>query len=104
MRIFTGNPALWFAHCHLHAHREDGMAFILNVGNFRASKNSTRLENFPKCDTPYLESKKKYAACDCFQNKDALLQTGLTEGFKCSSGQLCYHEVGPHANISPVYP
>jgi len=31
-RIQTFEPAVWFAHCHLTTHSEDGMALIVNVG------------------------------------------------------------------------
>ncbi len=31
-RVQTFEPAVWFAHCHLETHREDGMALIVNVG------------------------------------------------------------------------
>jgi len=104
VRIHSGYPALWFAHCHLHVHREDGMAFILNVGNYTAPKNNSWLKNFPQCDTPYLESFKMDVACNCFINKDALLGTTLSDKYKCSGEALCFHEVGSLANISPLFP
>ena len=32
MRIKADNPGLWFVHCHLSLHAEDGMALVLATG------------------------------------------------------------------------
>eukprot|EP00551_Chaetoceros_affinis_P006674 CAMPEP_0203670452 /NCGR_PEP_ID=MMETSP0090-20130426/6523_1 /ASSEMBLY_ACC=CAM_ASM_001088 /TAXON_ID=426623 /ORGANISM="Chaetoceros affinis, Strain CCMP159" /LENGTH=723 /DNA_ID=CAMNT_0050535313 /DNA_START=9 /DNA_END=2180 /DNA_ORIENTATION=+ len=96
-RIHTREPAPWLAHCHMEVHREDGMAFVLNVGNYFPPEDDLWLpDDFPKCDTPFLLShsyEKKH--CDCFINEDAVLGLTLFDGpskYKCSRSYLCMHE------------
>jgi hypothetical protein len=99
-RIQTEEPALWFAHCHLDFHREDGMAFILNVGNYQAPSNSTWLpKDHPSCDTPFLKTRHEHPACQCYINKDAVLDGSLTKDHRCSREHLCFHEQGQAANL-----
>lgn len=104
-RIHTFEPAVWFAHCHLETHREDGMALIMNVGNYTAPEDSSWLpEDFPSCDHPFLKGAHKEPACTCFQNKDAVLAIGLTEDYRCSRDYLCSHidsEVSQLASYKP---
>lgn len=99
-RIFTGEPALWFVHCHLDAHREDGMAMILNVGNYQAPSSKAWLpSDYPKCDTPFLLTKQEHPACNCYINADAILDGMLTKDHMCSREYLCFHQNSPQANI-----
>ena len=101
-RIHTENPALWFAHCHLEAHRDDGMAFILNVGNYTYQAPSNRSwlpADYPSCDTPFLKTKHRQPACQCYINKDAVLDGALTENHRCSRAHLCAHKQSQAANL-----
>lgn len=99
-RVTTADPALWFAHCHIHTHRDDGMAFIMNVGNYTAPLNRTSLPNdFPSCDTPFIQTKQPQPACNCYINGDAVLDGSLTEHHRCSRSYLCYHEQSQAANL-----
>ena len=104
-RIKTFQPAVWFAHCHLETHREDGMALILNVGNYTAPEDSSWLpDDFPSCDHPFLKGLHKEPACVCYQDKDAVLDQGLTEDYRCSRDYLCSHvysEVSQLASYKP---
>eukprot|EP00586_Coscinodiscus_wailesii_P014596 CAMPEP_0172493336 /NCGR_PEP_ID=MMETSP1066-20121228/24733_1 /TAXON_ID=671091 /ORGANISM="Coscinodiscus wailesii, Strain CCMP2513" /LENGTH=1154 /DNA_ID=CAMNT_0013263443 /DNA_START=206 /DNA_END=3670 /DNA_ORIENTATION=- len=95
----TGPPALWFAHCHMDIHREDGMAFILNVGNYTSYSSSER-ENkklpsdYPSCDAPQLFMERTLPACDCYDNRDSVLGLRMVQGeYKCSREHLCRHAV-----------
>jgi hypothetical protein len=91
-RIHTFEPAVWFAHCHLETHREDGMALILNVGNYTAPEDSSWLpDDFPSCDHPFLEGLHDEPSCTCYQNEDAVLDLGLTDDYRCSREYLCSH-------------
>ncbi|VEU38467.1 unnamed protein product [Pseudo-nitzschia multistriata] len=93
VRIKTGDPSLWFAHCHLETHREDGMALILNVGNYQAPSDGSWLpQDYPRCDTPFLETKVPFPSCKCFSNKDAVLAGALSDEHWCSRDHLCFHE------------
>ena len=91
-RIQTLQPAVWFAHCHLESHREDGMALIVNVGNYTAPNDSSWLpDDFPSCDHPFLEGLDDEPSCTCYQNEDAVLDLGLTDDYRCSREYLCSH-------------
>ena len=106
-RIQTGAPALWFAHCHLDPHKEDGMAFVLNVGNYHHSQSSTTMQlpaDYPSCDTPFLKSKRENPACQCYINKDAVLDGSLTKRHHCSRDHLCIHEKSQAANLDTYKP
>ena len=99
-RIFTDSPALWFAHCHLESHREDGMAMILNVGNYQSPPDSSWLpSDYPKCDTAFLSTKKEFPSCDCYINEDALMDNALTKDHRCSRDYLCFHNDSPQSNL-----
>lgn len=93
-RIATRQAAIWFAHCHMELHREDGMAFILNVGNYSAPVNASWLpDDFPDCDTAFLKSHNEIKPhCDCYIDKDAVLDLALDSTYKCSRSYLCMYE------------
>jgi hypothetical protein len=99
-RIQTKEPALWYAHCHIDVHKEDGMAFILNVGNYQQPSNGTWLpEDYPSCDTQFQKTQHKNPACHCYINSDAILDGALTEKHRCSREHLCLHEQSLAANL-----
>ena len=104
-RFQTHDAAVWFAHCHLDIHKDDGMAFILNVGNYTAPKNEDWLpEDYPPSNTFYMQSKKSnYPSCECFVNEDTVLGRTLTKNHKCSRDHLCHHELSQAANLD-LYP
>ena len=99
-RIFTGSPALWFAHCHLESHRESGMAMILNVGNYQSPPDSSWLpSDYPKCDTAFLSTKKEFPSCDCYIDEDALMDNALTKDHRCSRDYLCFQNDSPQSSL-----
>lgn len=99
-RIQTKAPAVWFAHCHLESHREDGMAMIFNIGNYTAPLDLSQLPNdFPSCDTPFVQSLREHPSCTCYQNSDAILNQSLTVNHQCSFDYLCGHEISEAANL-----
>ena len=93
-RIFTREPAYWFAHCHMEVHRQDGMAFIMNVGDYHAPLNESWLpDDFPRCDTAFHISKANMEPyCNCYIDKDAVLGLTLDETYKCSREYNCMWE------------
>ncbi len=99
-RIKTKAPAVWFAHCHLETHREDGMAMILNVGNYTAPSDPEWLpDDFPTCSHPFVQSKVDEPACTCYYNGDTVLNQALSEDHRCSRDHLCMHELSEAANL-----
>jgi len=92
-RIFTREPAPWLAHCHMEVHREDGMAFVLNVGNYYAPSNGSWLpDDFPNCETPFHKSQHEEPHCDCYIDKDAVLGLTMDSTYKCSRPYTCMWE------------
>ncbi len=93
-RITTHDPAPWLAHCHTEIHREDGMAFILNVGDYSAPIDSSWLpKDFPDCQSLFMKSKSKQMPhCDCYIDNDAVLGLSLDQTYKCSRKYLCMYE------------
>jgi FtsP/CotA-like multicopper oxidase with cupredoxin domain len=106
VRVQTGVPNVWFAHCHLNSHKEDGMALILNVGSYRAPSDGIWLpEDYPDCETPFLRSQIPRPACECYVNEDSVLGTALTGNHRCSRDHLCHHELGQVAHLEHhMYP
>eukprot|EP00537_Pseudo-nitzschia_pungens_P012277 CAMPEP_0172386058 /NCGR_PEP_ID=MMETSP1061-20121228/3655_1 /TAXON_ID=37318 /ORGANISM="Pseudo-nitzschia pungens, Strain cf. pungens" /LENGTH=1062 /DNA_ID=CAMNT_0013115305 /DNA_START=282 /DNA_END=3470 /DNA_ORIENTATION=- len=99
-RIHTNEPALWFAHCHLDTHKSDGMAFVLNVGNYHSETNAMWIpDDYPSCDTPFLKTKHEYPSCHCYVNEDAVLDTALTKDHRCSRDHLCHYQQSKAANL-----
>ena len=89
-RIFTRDPAPWLAHCHMEVHRQDGMAFIMNVGNYSAPLDGSWLpQDFPSCDAAFHRSQSEEPHCDCYIDKDAVLGLTLDESYKCSRSYTC---------------
>jgi hypothetical protein len=101
-RITTGKPAPWLAHCHMEVHREDGMAFILNVGNyFPQSDDSWLPDDFPDCNTAFLKSHShEEPHCDCYIDEDAVLGLTLDPTYKCSRSYLCMYEQSQIATLT----
>ena len=76
------------------------MAFILNVGNYTAPVDGSGLPpDYPRCDTPFLKSRRPYPACDCYVREDAILESGPTQEHSCSREHLCHHR---HAQVSKL--
>jgi len=97
-RIHTQEPNLWYAHCHIAMHHFDGMAFILNVGNYSESVRALP-DDYPSCDSPFFQTHKNYPSCDCYENPNTVLSTYLTSDYKCSRDHLCHHMHSRAANL-----
>jgi len=103
-RIYTREPSLWYSHCHLEMHHLDGMAFILNVGNY-SSYSSTRMlpKDYPSCDSPFVQTQIQYPSCDCYENPNTILGTYLNSEYKCSRDHLCHHVNSRAANLEKYH-
>mmetsp|Transcript_29962 Transcript_29962/g.55135 ORF Transcript_29962/g.55135 Transcript_29962/m.55135 type:complete len:1142 (-) Transcript_29962:1277-4702(-) len=99
-RIHTHGPSLWYSHCHLELHHIDGMAFILNVGNYAGSLGRTQLPtDYPSCDSPFVQTQIQYPSCDCYKNPNTILGNQLNSDYKCSRAHLCHHVKSRAANL-----
>lgn len=99
-RIHTEEPSLWYSHCHIEMHHFDGMAFILNVGNYSGSSSRRNLStDMPSCDSHFVQTQMQYPSCDCYENPNAVLGNYLTSDYKCSRDYLCHHVHSRAANL-----
>lgn len=101
-QIHTQEPSLWYSHCHLELHHFDGMAFILNVGNYNGSGHHLPLD-YPSCETPFLQAHMNYPSCDCYENPNSILSSYLTADYKCSRDHLCHHVSSRAANLEKYH-
>jgi hypothetical protein len=101
-RIHTQEPALWYSHCHLEMHHFDGMAFILNVGNYSGSERALP-QDYPSCESPFLQGHMQHPSCDCYENPNAILSTSLTADYQCSRDHLCHHVFSRPANLEKYH-
>lgn len=98
--VQTAAPAVWFAHCHLSSHRDDGMAFLINVGNYTAPADPSWLpDDFPSCDHPYVQTLKPKPSCTCYRDEDSVLDQALSSDHRCSKDYLCKHKISQVANL-----
>lgn len=99
-RIYTQEPSLWFSHCHIEMHHFDGMAFVLNVGNYSSSNNRRTLpDDFPSCNTPFIQTQKMYPSCNCYENPNTIMGNSINSDYKCSRSHLCHHVHSQAANL-----
>ncbi len=101
-QIHTQEPSLWYSHCHLEQHHFDGMAFILNVGNYNGSGRLLPLD-YPSCETPFLQAHTNHPSCDCYENPNRVLSSYLTANYKCSRDHLCHHVSSRAANLEKYH-
>lgn len=114
----TGAPAVWFAHCHMDTHREDGMAFVMRVGSggggaaaVAGNSNETLPPplvkhlpaDYPSCTAPHTLTKAVRPSCTCYDNRDAVLELRLTEDHRCSRPHLCRHIFDEKENTTTTY-
>lgn len=102
-QIHTQGPSLWYSHCHLEMHHFDGMAFILNVGNYSGGSGRVLPSDYPSCDSPFLQAHIQHPSCDCYENPNRILSTYLTADYKCSRDYLCQHVSSRAANLEKHY-
>ena len=76
------------------------MAFIINVGKFSPSADAVATEkDFPDCDSALSKSKVSDKSCECYVDRNAVLDLALTKDHLCSREHLCYHNLSQAANL-----
>ena len=99
-RLRTATQGLWLAHGQIDVHRQDGMSFVLNVGNYQIPKLDEWLpKDFPSCDTILVKSPEMNPACECFVDEDRPLLYGMPEKHLCSRVHLCHHKLSQAAKL-----
>lgn len=92
-RLRTATQGLWLAHGQMDVHRQDGMSFVLNVGDYQIPKLDDWLPpDFPSCNTSLVKSLEMNPACECFVDEERSLHL-------CSRSHLCHHELSQAANL-----
>lgn len=91
LRFVADNPGWWFAHCHIDIHRSNGFNFMIREGGDKAEVDPARLpSDFPTCEPMFA---KKHYACQCFQDRDAVLDLSPRAYYRCSTKQMCRHSL-----------
>lgn len=111
VRYPIDNPGFWLAHCHIGAHKDDGMTFIVREST--KANPSSRWANYEKVFIPsdfpvcYNKSTQNiYPSCPCYHDPDQLNALQLQTGFLCSRDWLCHHDKKystERANFEPLY-
>jgi hypothetical protein len=90
LRFEVNNPGVWFAHCHILLHKEDGMAFIIREGGAAAARAVKLPPDYPIC-LPH-ETQSMYPSCQCKEDTDQLQEHRLKHSWVCSRDWLCHHD------------
>eukprot|EP00569_Conticribra_weissflogii_P001427 CAMPEP_0171355232 /NCGR_PEP_ID=MMETSP0878-20121228/45112_1 /TAXON_ID=67004 /ORGANISM="Thalassiosira weissflogii, Strain CCMP1336" /LENGTH=1224 /DNA_ID=CAMNT_0011861225 /DNA_START=2051 /DNA_END=5728 /DNA_ORIENTATION=+ len=99
-RFQTYNRGLWLVNAQLDIHSEDGLSFLLNVGDYRVPKFDNWLpKDFPSCNTTLMKSMKFQPECECYVDSTAPLMLNLNSGYYCSRDHLCRHKRSQVANL-----
>ena len=103
IRFHVNNPGVWFAHCHILLHKEDGMAFIIREGGVEAARAVPIPLDSPACLPMHTQS--IYPSCHCREDTDQLRAYRLQKSWICSREWLCHHETGfdQSVTISPPF-
>lgn len=102
-RMFTGDPGLWKANAIRDIHNEDGLGFVLIVGDYRVPFNDDWSSDFPTCDTALVQSTPIKPACECYEDKNTPFQLNDNHEKRfCSRSHLCRHELSQAANLDSL--
>jgi len=88
IRFNTDNPGVWFLHCHLDQHMEDGQGFIVHEGKY---SQSTFPEDYPSCDYTGRLQHLETSNCNCFEDTALDERWRMKSSYKCSKPHLCKH-------------
>ena len=88
IRFNTDNPGVWFLHCHLDQHMEDGQGFIIHEGGY---SQSSFPEDYPSCDYTGRLQHLETADCFCYENFSLDERWRMKSNMKCSKPHLCKH-------------
>ena len=90
IRFNTDNPGIWFLHCHLDQHMEDGQGFIVHEGSY---SQSTFPSDFPSCDYTGRLQHLETADCNCKEDTSLDERWRMKSTMKCSTPHLCRHVI-----------
>ncbi|XP_063686440.1 uncharacterized protein LOC134820148 [Bolinopsis microptera] len=90
IRFNTDNPGVWFLHCHLDQHMEDGQGFIVHEGGYTQS-TTTFPSDYPSCDYEGKLQHLEAADCNCYEDTSLDERWRMKNTMKCSKPHLCRH-------------
>ena len=100
-RLHTSHRrSLWMVNGQRDVHEEDGISFVLIVGDYRIGDDDNWPSDFPSCNTTLVKAITPKPYCDCHVDKDAPLQPEIQEKKLCSRDHLCRHELSQPATLS----
>ncbi|KAL7551998.1 hypothetical protein ACHAWF_015207 [Thalassiosira exigua] len=104
-RMRTGNRGLWMVNGQKDVHSDDGMSFVMIVGDYRIPRLDDRDDwpaDFPTCNSTLVASMPLKPHCRCYVDKNAPAKRVIPTA--CSRTHLCHHERSQAANLdSYVY-
>ncbi len=68
-RMKTRDRGLWLGHGQMDVHQQDGISFVLNVGNYQVRGDDWLPTDFPSCNTSLIKTLQMNPACECFHDK-----------------------------------
>jgi hypothetical protein len=85
----------------MEVHRQDGLSFVLNVGNHSLMPIVNSDSGLPSCESSlFVTSHQVNPACKCYVDADAPLQSrAIIENAFCSRPHLCIHKMSQQANL-----
>jgi len=100
-RLQTGNRSgLWMVSGQRDVHGEDGLSFVLIIGDYRIPKFDDNWPiDFPSCNTTLVNSLPMKPSCECYTDKDAPLQLQMPGKKLCSRSHLCLHDTSQASNL-----
>ncbi|KAL7538702.1 hypothetical protein ACHAXR_009429 [Thalassiosira sp. AJA248-18] len=98
-RMHTGSRGLWMVNGQKDVHNEDGISFVLIVGDYRIPREDTSWpSDFPTCNTTLGLSTTMQPHCECYMDKSAPFQIGKPDRKFCSRSHLCRHKLSQATN------
>eukprot|EP00578_Thalassiosira_sp_NH16_P003132 CAMPEP_0181131908 /NCGR_PEP_ID=MMETSP1071-20121207/30709_1 /TAXON_ID=35127 /ORGANISM="Thalassiosira sp., Strain NH16" /LENGTH=903 /DNA_ID=CAMNT_0023218199 /DNA_START=288 /DNA_END=2999 /DNA_ORIENTATION=- len=98
-RMHTGSQGLWMVNGQKDVHNEDGISFVLVVGNYRIPLEDDWPSDFPTCNSTLVKSMSPKPHCECYIDKDAPLDLMPGRPKFCSRPHLCRHELSQDLNV-----
>lgn len=102
-RIHASNRGLWYAGGQMDIHRDDGMSFVINVGDWRIPADDDWLlpivPDFPSCNSSFVVSVQMNPSCECYVDENAPLRMKMVEKYYCSRSHLCRHSLSQASNL-----
>lgn len=108
IRFLVDNPGYWLVHCHIGAHKDDGMTFIIHEStNDPLSPWYPNQVAYIPPDYPVCLPKSTQAippSCPCYYDTDQLTSLRLQSTSICSRDWICHHNKEYNTQLETFVP